>query len=158
MSTQTQTDPERSEEAQAPTTPDNDLTLQMLDIARSLGRLEGASQNFATKADVAEAEQRMSEKISATEQRMSEKISAVAADVADVRIEVAEVRTEIAEVRAEVAEAEQRMSEKISAVAAEVAQVESRLIKWIVGTGVVLFIGLGGLLFALLQWLISTLP
>ncbi len=151
MSMQTQTDPERPEDAQAPTTTDNDLTLQMLDISRSLGRLEGASQNFATKSDVAEAEQRMSEKISAVaaevaeaEQRMSEK--------------VADVRTEVAAVKAEVAQVEQRMSEKISAVAAEVAQVESRLIKWIVGTGVVLFIGLGGLLFALLQWLISTLP
>ncbi len=151
MSMQTQTDPERSEEAQAPTTTDRDIALMMVDIGRSLGRLEGASENFATKSDVAEAEQ-----------RMSEKISAVAAEVADVRIEVAEAEQrmseKVAEVRTEVAEAEQRMSEKISAVAAEVAQVESRLIKWIVGTGVVLFIGLGGLLFALLQWLISTLP
>ncbi len=114
MSMQTQTDAERSEEAQHPTTADSSNPLTA-DIARSLGRLEGASENFATKSDVAEAEQRMSEK------------------VADVRIEVASVRTEVAAVRA------------------EVAQVESRLIKWIVGTGIALFIGLGGLLFALLQ-------
>ncbi len=129
MSMQTQTDPERSEETQTPTTTDRDIALMMVDIGRSLGRLEGTSQNFATKADVADVRLEVAE----AEQRMSEKVSALAAEVAEVRIEVAEVR-------------------------AEVAQIESRLIKWIVGTGVVLFIGLGGLLFALLQWLISTLP
>ncbi len=153
MSMQTQTDAERSEEAQDPTTADSSNPLTA-DIARSLGRLEGASKNFATKSDVAEAEQRMSEKVA----DVRIEVASVRTEVADVRIEVASVRTEVAAVRAEVAQVEQRMTEKISAVAAEVAdvrtevaQVESRLIKWIVGTGIVLFIGLGGLLFALLQ-------
>jgi len=116
------------------------------DMAEALA--DAMQGQVATKADLQELEFRLSGEIAATRADLRQVEIRLSAEVAGVRSELTATR---AELKGDIAKLEERIERRG-------AESDSRMVRWVVGTGITGVLTLGGIIVAAAWKLLQVLP